>query len=165
MANTKIKLQPLAAQELAAYPGFNCMAIITANHLTETAANTAQSFDLGGELPAGAIIKESYVDLVVPFEDQSDAAFNTTGVIVGDAGDDDRYITVRELNRNATEITIPAYNNTAYELTTAATLVAKISAMALKALNDIDKGELAILFAILQPRHLTALKSNSVITK
>lgn len=158
------KFTPLLLEEIASNGGFTHMVVFTADDLTETATNTAQTITLP-KVPKGFVIQKGYARLVVPFEDQSDAAFNTTGFTLGDAGSATRYITTAELNKNGTEITYPTFNNTAFQETADTALLAAFASMSGKALNDIDKGELHIVVQIIDTRILSDLQTGASIVK
>lgn len=167
MATTAVvkKFLPLALQEEAAHGGFTHMAIITADDLNETTANTTQAISLAA-IPITAIIQKLEIRLQVPFEDLSDAAFNVTSVTVGDSGSATRFIGASELNRNGTEIVVPIFTNTAYGPVTAAeTILATFTSMSGKSLTNIDKGELHIFVQVLDTKVLSDVKGNSTITK
>jgi hypothetical protein len=158
------KITPLMLEEIASNGGFTHIAIVTADDLTEATANTAQDVSLG-TVPKGWIINKTMARLVVPFEDKSDAAFNTTALVVGDAGSANRYITSAQMNRNGTEITIPQYNNTAYQTTAATEILANFAAMSAKSLVNIDKGEVHIFFQLIDTAILSELQSGATIVK
>jgi hypothetical protein len=158
------KFTPLLLEEIASNGGFTHMVVFTADDLTEATANTAQTIALP-KVPKGFVINKGYARLVTPFEDKSDAAFNTTPFILGDAGDDDRYIASSELNKNGTEITYPTFNNTAFQVTADTELLAKFGSMAAKSLSNIDKGELHLVLQIIDTRILSDLQSAASIVK
>lgn len=157
------KLQALKSEEIVGNGGFNYMAVITADHLTVTATNTAQDLVLA-TIPIGATIQKVAVRLKVPFKDVSDPAFNSTAFILGDAGSANRLITSAQLNENGTEITYPSITNTAYQYTAATDLVANFASMAAKALNNLDVGEVHIFVQLVDTKPLADAKQASVIT-
>lgn len=125
--------------------GYSRRFVITADDLTEAQANTAQEITLI-TLPAGTVVKSCAYYMPTAFEDASDNALNTTTLIVGDAGDADRFIDSTELNKNGTEIIASSSNPSkvpyAYAASTA--VVAKFGSMAAKKLSDVDTGEIRI---------------------
>lgn len=157
------KFEPLLLEEIASLR-MTHEVTFTADDLTTAALNTAQAILLP-KLPAGFILNKGYARLIVPFEDKSDAALNTTTFKLGDAGDDDRYIVSAELNKNAAEITIPAFDNTAYEFAVDTQLIATFGSMAAKALANIDAGELQLVLDIIDTRLLAALRGTTTIVK
>jgi hypothetical protein len=160
------RLTPLLIEEQQANNGgFTHVAVIEADDLTTTTANTAQDITLG-TVPKGWIINKTMARLVTPFKDVSDAAYNSTTLIVGDAGSSNRYITSAQLNENGTEITIPQYNNTAYQVTADTAIVAEFGSQSGKSLRNIDKGEVHIFFQLIDTRVLSDLAGNQpILTK
>lgn len=160
-----MKWIPLSLQEIASHGGFTHMAVITADDLTEPAANTAQAVKIKGTIPAGAIIAKMEARLVVPFEDKSDAAYDTTTLVVGDAGSANRFLTSGELNKNGAEITIPEFTNTAYQPSADEDILATFGSKAAKSLVNIDKGEVHLLLQLLDTKILSDVKRASTIAK
>jgi hypothetical protein len=140
-------VEPLSVQEMAAHDGANVRVRITHEDLTEATANTAQTLEVY-EPAAKHLVKLVKMELKTAFEDQSDAAFNTTAITVGDAGSANRYLTSTELNKNGTEIFGSVGTGTALVYTAAGSLNVVFNAMAAKSLVDIDKGELWLYFHI-----------------
>jgi hypothetical protein len=93
---------PLSINEQVPF-GANAVAVLTHEDLTESADNTAQVIALF-TAPAGKAIRYIGHKLVRAFKDASDAAFNTTPITAGDAGDPDRLLVSTELSENGTEI-------------------------------------------------------------
>lgn len=128
-------------------------ASITHEDLTETAANTAQVIDLI-DVEAGDILEALWVDNATPLQDDSDAAFNTTVLTVGDADDADRFLTSAELNVNGTEVLGKMGLGMPYMFPEAKTIKATIGSMAAKSLVNIDTGEFKIFFRLLKTKNL-----------
>lgn len=149
------KFEPLLLEEIS-NSGFTHRCRITADDLTTAATNTAQALTLP-TIPAGFIISRALAVLVTPFQDASDAAYNTTTFTLGDAGSANRLITSQELNLNGTEITIPAFGNTAYEYTADTALLATFGSQSGKSLSNIDVGELDIYVQIFDTKLLSRL--------
>lgn len=167
MATTAVTkdLMPLATQEVTAHGGFTHMAIITADDLNETTANTTQAISLSS-IPIGAIIQKLEIRLQVPFQNTADPAYNTTTVIVGDVGSTNRFIASSELNLNGIEIVVPIFTNTAYgPLTAAEIILATFGSQSGKSLSNINKGELHVFVQILDPKPLSDAKGTSTIAK
>lgn len=125
--------------------GFNHRIVVDHTDLTESADNTTQSLTLI-TLPAGTVVKSAAYWLKTPFELSTNATFDLTTMIVGDSGDDDRYINSSELNENGTEVVYAA--NDASKLpsvTTASTAVAAVfTPKAANNLAELDTGEIHI---------------------
>jgi hypothetical protein len=160
-----MKWVPLSMYEVLAHGGFTHMAIITADDLTEATANTTQAVKVKGTIPAGGVIAKMKAILAKPFKDKSDAAYNTTTVVVGDAGSANRYLTSGELNENGAEITIPEFTNTAYQAAADTDILATFGSQAGKNLKNIDQGELHLFLQLLDCRDLTAVKRVSTLAK
>lgn len=157
-------LTPLLIEEQQANDGgFTHMAILTVDDLTMVTANTVQDITLG-TVPKGWIINKSMLRLVTPFKDVSDAAYNTTTVIVGDAGSTNRYITSAQLNENGTEITIPQYNNTAYQLTADTPILAEFGSQSGKSISNLDVGEVHLYLQLIDTRVLSDLQGTHALT-
>jgi len=97
-----MKIIPLSNDQIAFHKA-NLLVIVGHADLTESAANTAQTIPLLS-LAAGKAARFVKYDLVTPFKDASDAAFNTTAAIIGDGNDTDRFLASTELNVNGTEV-------------------------------------------------------------
>lgn len=158
------RLTPLLLEEQ--HNGFTHIAVLEADDLTMATANTVQDITLG-TVPKGWVINKTMARLVTPFEKTTDPAFNTTTLIVGDAGSSNRYLTSTELNKNAGGvITYPKYNATAYQVTADTPLVAEFASMAAKNLNALNKGEVHIFFQLLDTITLSQLAGNQpIVTK
>lgn len=135
-------------EEVAANAGFTHKGIISHLTLVQSVANTAETVKLFRAI-AGQIIQKMEVRLAVPFEDTADPAYDTTTLIIGDAGSTNRFITSQELNRNGTEIVIPAFNNTAYQYTADTDVNAIFGSKAGKSISNLNKGEVHIFVQIL----------------
>lgn len=118
-------------------------ATITHEDLTETTANTAQVIDVL-DLNDGDIIKAVWVNNKTAFEDDSDEAFNATGLTIGDDDDADRFLASSQLNANGTEIGRAVGIGAPFIYGADKTLKATFGSMTAKSLSDIDTGELEI---------------------
>lgn len=130
--------------------GFNFRFVIKAEDLTQSTVNTAQNLTLI-TLPAFSVVKSAATFLKTPFADTTDSAFNNTAIKVGDAGDDDRFITAQQINVNGTEVLAKAQAATtpfAYEAATA--VVLNVGSMTAKALEDLNVGELHVFLEVSQ---------------
>ncbi len=156
--------RPLALHEMAAHRGMTHMTIITADDLTNTTAAAAQTLKLC-DLVAGDILAAIEDNVIVPFENTADAAFNTTTRSAGDTATGvAAHYAAAEANKNGTVVT-KKYSNTAVGPYTAADKVAiTFNSMAAKNLNAINKGELHVFFAILRVDQLSKSNVVSLIT-
>lgn len=135
---------PLQLEEQSA-TGFTHRIRLTHEDLTEATANTAQTiaiFTVG----ARSYVSDAAFNLVTPFEDASDNAYNSTTIIVGDGGSTNRYIASAEINVNGSEILAgPGVNTTVnYAYTAADTIDIIFGSMTAKSLSDIDVGALDV---------------------
>lgn len=135
---------PLQLEEQSA-TGFTHRIRITHEDLTEAADNTAQTIAILS-VPARAYVSDAAFNLVTPFKDSDDNAFNSTTIIVGDGGSTNRYIASAQVNENGTEILAgPGVNSSVrYAYTSADTIDIIFGSMTDKALADIDVGELDV---------------------
>lgn len=137
-------------QQTAAATGYNWSITLTHEDLTETTANTAQTFEVL-TVKVGSLLKDAAIYLVTPFEDASDAAFNSNTVTVGDGSDVDRFIAATQVNENGTEVDAKGSANTApYAYTAADTIDIVVNSMSGKSLSNIDTGELKVLLNLVE---------------
>jgi hypothetical protein len=156
--------RPLTANEAALNAGMTHIATITAQELTETTVNTAQTFTLCA-LKAGDILMKVAWRIKTFFKDASDTAFNTTTLSVGNTATGvAAHVAAIETNVNGTEVR-QGFSNTAVHYAAADSLTVTLNAMAAKALSNIDAGEIEILFQILRPATLEEAAGASLITK
>lgn len=142
-----MKTYELPAETKAA-TGFTHKSVVTHTDLTESTADTDQTIALLSVV-AGDVVEKAAYKLVTPFEDASDAGFDTTGVSVGDGEDTDRFIASTEVNENDNEIDFAANaNTTAYAYTAADTVDLLVESMSAKSLSDLDAGEIHIYLAV-----------------
>lgn len=135
---------PLQLEEQAA-TGFTHRIRLTSEDLTETTANTAQTIAIF-TVAARDYVSDAAFNLVTPFEDASDNAYNSTTIIVGDGGSTNRYIASAQINVNGSEILAgPGVNSSVrYAYTSADTIDIIFGSMTGKSLSDIDVGELDV---------------------
>ena len=135
--------------------GFNYRFVITHEDLTESTYNTAQDITLI-TLPAYSVVKSAATYLKTPFQKTGTAAYNNNVLIVGDAGNDDRFIASQQINVNGTEVLAQAQASTtphAYEAATA--VVANFASMAAYDLLELDAGEVHIYLEVAELASLT----------
>lgn len=132
----------------AAGRGFNRVFELTFDDLTETGVNTDQVLTLCALKPGDIVGPKIAFKLVTPFSDASDAAFNSTSAKLGDSDTADRFMLATQLNLNGTEIDFKAGTVDMRAYTAANALKLTVSAMAAKALHDLDAGELHVFVEI-----------------
>lgn len=144
-----MKLIPLSL-ETATETGANWAAYWSHEDLTETTANTAQvlTFPIAARMSAQVV--QSIID--VPLEDESDNAFNTTTLIVGDGDNDDALLTSQELNVNGSEVPLKRGTGTVTVYTESDTIDLTFGSMAAKSLSNLDKGRGHVLLNIQDAR-------------
>lgn len=161
---TPWKLRPLATNEQAGAAGFTHVATLTANDLTTTGTNTAQTFTLATIKPGDIVVKTAWV-LRTAFEDASDAAYNTNTVSLGDTATGvAAHISAIEVNRNGTEVSY-GFNNTAVLYTAADTVTFTFNSQSGKAVSNIDIGELTVFVQILRLKNLSDSVAATTLTK
>lgn len=145
MADALITIPSL--QDQIAMNGINLIAKVTAEMLTETTANTAQLFTVKAG-KKGLAVKRVVLSSAAGLEDDSDAAFNSTAITVGDASDPDRLLGSTELNVNGTEV-LSKVNEPDYVYTDASeTISITVNSMTGKSLSNIDTGEFYVGFEL-----------------
>lgn len=157
--------RPLTTNEQAGNVGMTHQAVVTADDLTETTTNTAQTIKLC-DLVAGDIINKVAWRLKTPFQDVSDAAFNNDTMSVGDVAAVDTHIAATQVNLNGTEVYTKFSNTAVGPYTTADKVAVTFNAMSAKALANIDKGELHVFFALYRvPTLEQAASGANILTK
>lgn len=126
--------------------------LLTHADLTQAALATAQTIAL---FPVAAKmtveLKRSILD--VPFADTTDAANNTNGVIVGDSGSTNRFLTTTELNLNGTYVPVKNGTGTANVYAATTTVDAVFAAPAAgKTLVALNQGQIRLLFTVVDER-------------
>jgi hypothetical protein len=135
--------------------GYNYRFVIDHTDLTTSDDNTAQDITLI-TLPAYSVVKSAATYLKTPFQLVGTTAYNNNVLIVGDSGNDDRYIASQQVNVNGTEILAQAQASTTPFANVAATaVVAKFASMAAYSLADLDAGEVHIYLEVAQLDSLT----------
>jgi hypothetical protein len=130
--------------------GFTYRFVVDHTDLTEATDNTAQNVTLI-TLPAYSLVTKVATYLKTPFQKTGTTAYNTNVLIVGDAGDTDRFITSQELNVNGTEVLAKAHPSTVpFAYTTATAVVANFASMASYDLAELDAGEVHIYLEVSQ---------------
>lgn len=128
--------------------GYTYHVKLTHADLTEETVNTAQVIEIL-TVEQGTVVQSVAYNLPVPFQDASDAAFNTTAITIGDGNSAARFMASKELNVNGSEVlawvTANDVNTLPYAYLAADTIDVTVGSMAAKALNDIDTGEIDIL--------------------
>jgi len=135
--------------------GYNYRFVVDHTDLTTTANSTAQDITLI-TLPAFSVVKSAAIYLKTPFQDTADSAFDDLDLIVGDATDDDRFLTATEVNVNGTEILAKAHPSTTPHAYVAATaVVAKFTPETGKNVAALNAGEVHIFLEVVQLDTLT----------
>jgi len=125
----------------------NVRVVITHEDLTETTANTAQVIALMTK-GAGKSVKLVKSQTITPFEDASDAAFNTTPLTVGDTGDTDRLLASKQVNANGSNVLLKEGTGTIFEPSSDTAINLTVGSMSAKSLSNIDTGEEHLFFQI-----------------
>lgn len=154
--------RPLAYQESVGHSGMTHVTVVTADDLTVTASNTAQSLSIA--LATGDILGAVEDSVVVNFQDASDTAFNSSTRSIGDNTAVTTHTAAAEANANGTVVPKKFSNTSVGPYTSANTLKITFNAMAAKALVDIDKGELHVYFRLLRVADLDAAQNAVLIT-
>lgn len=156
--------KPLALHEQAANNGFTHMAVITADDLTQAAANTAQTIKIC-DLAAGDIVAAVEDNVKTPFQNTADNAFNSTTRSVGDNASATQFTTAAEANANGTVVAKKFSNTAVGPYTAASALNVTFNAMVGKALSAINKGEYHVFFRLVRADQLSnAVTAAGIIT-
>jgi len=140
-------------------------AIINADDLTQATTNTAQTIKLC-DLAAGDVILKVALRVKVPFENTADAAFNTTTVSVGDNAAVTTFLAAAEANKNGTVVPNRIGTVSGGPYAAADKVAVTFNAMAAKALNSINKGELHVFFRLYRiPVLEQAAATGNIVTK
>jgi hypothetical protein len=135
--------------------GFNYRFVIDHTDLTTSADNTAQDITLI-TLPAYSVVKSAATYLKTPFQKTGTAAYDNNVLIVGDAGNDDRFIASQQINVNGTEVLAQAQaSTTPYAYVAATAVVANFASMAAYDLLELDAGEVHIYLEVAELASLT----------
>lgn len=129
----------------AAHDGFTHLCILTHEDLTEAVVDTEQIIPLLTVAAGDAVFRAAAV-LRTAFADESDEAFDSTLIAVGETTVD-RFIASTEINGNGTEVLYGVNPSTAAFVFAAADTIDISFALAEesgKALVDIDTGELHV---------------------
>lgn len=143
---------------------------ITADDLTTTTANTAQTITTPLVMFVGDHIPRVTTHIQTTFKNSADAAFNTDTMSVGDSvGGVATVLAAVELNANGTFVTdktaIPS-GLPATGFTAATTLTVTFNAMAAKNLNALNTGDVFIYILLDRASQLaTAASSGPILTK
>ena len=137
---------PVAADNAALMNG-NFVVEVEHKDFTTATTNTAQTIELfsvddtmGVEVVAMLLNRT--------FEEEANAAHNSTSITVGDGGDPDRFLTATELNVNGTEVKIKYGTGTQNVYTSADTVDLVVTPSALDAVSELDKGKVTIYFRV-----------------
>ena len=162
MAAVKKKLIALSNAERLL--GFTHMMVISANDLTETTVNTAQTFVV--DLRTESVINAVGLRLQTPLQNTGDGAFNTNTVSVGDTGSATRWVNAAETNANGSFITAPSISSTsAGPYAASQQFIVTVNAMAAKALNSLNAGEIHVLVNLRYTKALDDAQLATAITK
>lgn len=143
-----MQIEALGTQEVAARDGATHRIIITHEDLTEAVADTDQVIQLKDAL-AGQVAEVVGMKLVTSFEDESDAAFNSILLSIGETGGDvDYYMTATQVNENGAEVDYKLGTGSKKVYLADDTLDLLVESMAAKSLVNIDKGEAHILVKV-----------------
>lgn len=164
---TPYQLRPLAANEVAGNGGYNYVATLTANDLTTTTADTAQTFTLA-TLKSGDIVYRVAYRMKTAFKDASDAAFVSMTFSVGQTGTTTTWIGATQVNELGTEVFTAASTAVAPIVYTSANTITATFGGTLtsgKNVNDIDIGELEVFVELARTSVLEKAQSAASMTK
>lgn len=156
-------LGAMTQQERAARAPFWLNKRIAAADLTETEADTDQTF-AWFDLPPNVGVLGVQISSGEAFEDASDAALNDTKVSVGIAGGTANFATAQQLNVNGTEVLNKFYSLDAtsgvQSALVATGVLITVESMSAKSLVDIDTGHVDVRILLVDYGTLEAGKSD-----
>lgn len=97
-------------------------------------------------------IELDHIELITPFQDTSDTAQNTTGLIIGDAGSTNRHLTTTELNANGSFVTLAYGTGTKFVPTTNTPVTFTFTPTAGKNVANLKAGKLLAFFKLRDTR-------------
>lgn len=157
-------VRPLTTNERAETPGFTHVAVVTADDLTTTTANTAQTLTIAN-FKANDVLGRVQDFLRTSFQNTADAAFNTSTRSIGDNTGVATHTAAAETNVNGT-VVVSKFSNTAVGPYTAAnTLKVTFNAMSGKNVNALNRGELVILFQLIRGMDVVNAVASAQISK
>jgi hypothetical protein len=157
--------RPLSTNEIADNGGYTHIASITADDLTTTTANTAQTIQIA-TLATGDAIGKVATRIKTNFANTGDNAFNTTTVTVGDNSSVSTHTSAQETNANGTVVSEKFSNTLVGPYTAADKIAITFNAMTAKNLNSINVGEIEVLFQIQRIKQLEqAVAASAIKTK
>lgn len=143
-----MKITPLLG-EAAAFKLADIEVEITyADFTSMVTANTPLLVNVPGGILSKSSVKLVSSELVVPFEDTADAAFNTNILTIGDTGSATRHLATQQLNKNGTPAYLSHGTGTQQVYTAADTLGFTLASMAAKSLSSLKKGILRAYFKV-----------------
>lgn len=164
-----MRCYPLTTNERAE-TSYTWVIEVTADDLTTTATNTAQTLTTTIPIAAGDFCASAGHYLTTPFKDADDAAFNTSTASIGDSvGGVATIYAALEMNVNGTEVLYKhvACSSTALSgFTSAAYVTVTFNSMSAKALKDIDTGLVYFFIQLYKPSVLAGVfESGPLLTK
>jgi len=138
-----MKFSPVTDNE-ASHDGFTHRLDFDYHDIPAGIANNTSKVWAAGFLPAvvaGDIVVKTELHLTTPFQDISDAAFNSSSISLGDATTATRFINASEANLNGTEVldVIPGANQNVIIPQPSVATDAQFDGA--KSLSDLDKGQ------------------------
>jgi hypothetical protein len=138
--------RPLSLNEEAMAPGFSHIGIITTEDLTQATVAAAQTITLA-PINAGDVVLRVFWRLRAPFQQTTDATFNSDTISVGDSASITTYLTAAEANLNGAYVTY-RFSGTAVLYTANDNILVTVNSMAAKALVNLNRGELHLFFGL-----------------
>ena len=125
---------------------FTHIGIVTTEDLTQSTLAAAQTLTLA-PINAGDEILRVFWRLRAPFQQTTDATFNSDTISVGDGASITTYLTAAEANANGVYVTY-RYSGTGVLYVANDNILVTVNSMAAKALVNLNRGELHLFFGI-----------------
>ena len=142
-----MNIMSLLNEEIALHNA-NVRVVVTHEDLTESTAATAQVIALMTK-GLGKSVELVKSELITPFKDASDAAFNDIEFTAGISGDAASLLAAQQVNENGTEVILKKGTGTVFSPTSATAINLTVGSMTGKSLSDVDTGEAYLYFNVL----------------
>ena len=139
------KITPLLGEQQQAKLADFEVEVSYLDYISQTTVNTAKALTVGA-VSAKTSLRLVSFELVTPFDNTADAAFNSHTVNVGDGGSATRFANAVEANKNGTTVYLSHGTGTAQVYTAADSIIVTLNSMAAKALSSLNKGLLRLYF-------------------
>lgn len=139
------KITPLLGEQQQAKLADFELEVPFTDFLSQTTANTALAVTVGAIASRTSYLLVS-AELVTPFQDTADAAFNSNTISVGDTGSATRHLNALQVNANGTPVWLSHGTGTRQLYTAADSIIVTLNSMAAKSLSNLKRGLIRFYF-------------------